>query len=85
MEPGLRHSASLIARYTAGCLGTAQKEPLVLGPAPVGNKQTSVISYDGRSLPNLTPTTLRESFSFAGAAQDCALLYQLGWLTAEPM
>lgn len=51
---------SLIARYTAGCLGTAQKEPLVLGPAPVGNKQTSVISYDGRSLPNLTPTTLRD-------------------------
>jgi len=27
--------------------------------------------------------TLRESFSFTGAAQDCALLYQLGWLTAD--
>ena len=27
--------------------------------------------------------TLRRSFSFAGAAQDCALLYQLGWLTAD--
>ena len=43
---------SLVAKHLAPCLGTVQSEP-----ACVGNE---ALSYEGRSLPVLTPTALRD-------------------------
>lgn len=43
---------TLIARYTGTCLGTAQKEPLVVGDP--------VLQIENRRLPSLKPTILRD-------------------------
>ncbi|MDB4946715.1 MAG: hypothetical protein JWP97_6249 [Labilithrix sp.] len=47
---------SIFSRYLAGCLGTIQAQPVSLG-AHAGE----VLSYDGRSLPPLTPSGLRNT------------------------
>ena len=48
--------ASLLARQLAPCLGTVQAEPAVLGAAGPGE----FLSYQGRTLPSLPPTALRD-------------------------
>lgn len=50
---------SLIARYTSGCLGTAQREPLIVGA-------DAVFSYESRKLPSLKPTVLRDALNGTG-------------------
>lgn len=50
---------SLLARELAPCLGTVQTEPVVIG-------QESALSYEGRPLPALAPTGLREVLARPG-------------------
>jgi hypothetical protein len=51
---------SIIARHTSGCLGTAQREPLVLGGE-------AVYSFESRKLPSLKPTLLRDVLNGQGS------------------
>ncbi len=44
---------SIIAKYTAPCFGTVQVDPISAGAG-------DVLSIDGRSLPNVAPTGLRD-------------------------
>jgi Protein of unknown function (DUF1501) len=47
---------SLIAKRTAPCLGTIQTEPVSVGAG-------EILTFDGRGLPNLNPTGLRDVLS----------------------
>ena len=48
---------SVYARELAACLGTVQKEPVAVGAAGVGE----LLSYEGRTLPKLSPSGLRDA------------------------
>lgn len=50
---------SFLAKQLAPCLGTVQREPLVLGAAGPGES----LYYEGRVLPNLTPTGLQQTLA----------------------
>ncbi|MCS6913851.1 MAG: hypothetical protein RMK29_01710 [Myxococcales bacterium] len=47
---------SLLARELAPCLGTVQREPVVVGAAGPGE----FLTYQGRTLPSFPPTALRD-------------------------
>jgi hypothetical protein len=47
---------SIFAKYLAGCLGTIQTEPVSVG---AGN----ILTFDGRALPNISPTGIRDVLS----------------------
>jgi hypothetical protein len=47
---------SLIAKHLAPCLGTIQTEPVSVGAG-------EILTFDGRGLPNLNPTGLRDVLS----------------------
>lgn len=51
---------SLIARYTSGCLGTAQPEPLTIGPPAPSNRSSTIVTYEGHPVSGLTPSELRD-------------------------
>jgi len=51
---------SLIARYTSGCLGSAQREPVAIGPAATPGRSSTLLTYEGHNLAGLTPTLLRD-------------------------
>lgn len=51
---------SLVARYTSGCLGTTQREPLSMGPPPPPNRSSTLVTYEGHPLSHLTPSDLRD-------------------------
>jgi hypothetical protein len=44
---------SIFAKYLAGCLGTIQTEPVSVGAG-------SVLTFEGRALPNVSPTGIRD-------------------------
>lgn len=57
MLPRQEMLVSYLAKQLAPCLGTVQKEPVVVGASGPGE----FLSYEGRSLPKLSPTALRET------------------------
>lgn len=57
---------SLIARYTSGCLGTAQKEPVSIGAAAPAGRNSSILTYEGHGLAHLTPSELRDLLTVPG-------------------
>jgi hypothetical protein len=59
---------SLIAKQLAPCLGTVQTEPVSVGAG-------EILTYEGRGLPNLPPTGLRDVLTKpAGALKDLTQL-----------
>ncbi len=53
--------ASIYAKNLAKCLGTVQSEPVVVGASGSGE----LLSYQGRTLPKLSPSGLRDTLTSA--------------------
>ena len=51
---------SLIARYTSGCLATAQREPVSIGPPAPSGRSSTLLTFEGHGLASLAPTALRD-------------------------
>lgn len=51
---------SAIARYTSGCLGTTQREPIAVGPPTPSGRSSTLLTYEGHRLASLPPTALRD-------------------------
>jgi hypothetical protein len=47
---------SAYAKHLAGCFGTIQQEPISVG---AGGNATELVSFAGRTLPSVSPTTLK--------------------------
>ena len=51
---------SAYAKHLAACFGTIQQEPISVG---AGSNATELISFAGRTLPSISPTTLKQLLS----------------------
>jgi hypothetical protein len=51
---------SAYAKHLAACFGTIQQEPISVG---AGNNATELVSFAGRTLPSISPTTLKQLLS----------------------